>query len=106
MRREKFFYEGGSVHSLYASYARCVEVNPVTLTPTTKCKPRRLGLSRCARVVAGQYYKGQQISTTLIRFIDSWRPPCDYPCTPVCRVCFAACAPRGSVGLQSYMLNT
>jgi len=63
-------------------------------------------MSVCARVVAGRYYKGQQISTTLIRFLDSWRgcqscrskkgskpdecgadllpfivPPCDYPCT-------------------------
>jgi len=37
------------------------------------CKGSRRAVWRCARVVAGRYYKGQQISTTLIRFLDSWR---------------------------------
>ena len=39
----------------------------------------------CARVVAGRYYKGKQINTTLIRFLDSWRS---------CR----SCRPKGVKG--------
>jgi len=46
-----------------ASFAR--------LDASTVGRPVRRG--SCARVVAGRYYKGQQISTTLLRFLDSCR---------------------------------
>ena len=65
----------GSAVSPYLMAKEASSVRPVSSAASSG--------DACARVVAGRYYKGQQTSTTLIRFLDSWRScrSCDYTCT-------------------------